>query len=252
MRGGLLSLIIIILGLASIPCAAEEDGVVVLAATETAFRQYDQDGKPAGYIPDLLIEAFRRAGHPVKIRFMPWGRCLSDARAGVIDGVFGASRTPEREADFLFAEEVLVQETQSAFVRIGDKTTYYPTIEGLADIRIGLMNASSSGPDFDKAVNDKRLRHVDLATSFDSLVHMLTGGRVEVIIADRLSILGVAKKQGLKDQIRELPVPVLRDPLYVAFTRTRDMSAVSRDFSAALRSMKLDGSYFDAFSKYFK
>jgi polar amino acid transport system substrate-binding protein len=245
-------LAILILGLSGAVRAAADDGVVVLAATETAFRQFDQDGKAAGYIADLLTEAFRRAGHPLKIRFMPWGRCLSDARAGTIDGVFGATRTPEREADFLFADEVLIEETQSAFVRAADKTPYDPTIEGLAEVRVGLMNASSTGAEFDRAVSEKRLRHVDLANSFDSLVQMLTGKRVEVIIADRLTVLGVAKHRGLQNDIRELPTPVLKDPVYVAFTRTRDLSAVSRDFSAALRGMKQDGSYADAFTKYYK
>jgi polar amino acid transport system substrate-binding protein len=240
------------LGFSGAARAVEEDGTIVLAATETAFRQYEQNGKPAGYISDLLTEAFRRAGNPVKLRFMPWGRCLSEARSGAIDGVFGATRTPERETDFLFSDEVLIQETQSAFVRVSDKTSYEPTIDGLADIRIGLINASSTGAEFDKAVADKKLRHVDIANNFDSLIQMLTGKRVEVIVADRLSVLGVAKKLGLQREIREIPTPVLKDPLYVAFTRTRDLTGVSRDFSAALRGMKQDGSYVDAFSKYFK
>lgn len=251
MRGGLLSIIILLTGLAG-TVRAEEEGVIVLAATETAFRQYEENGKPAGYIPDLLTEAFRRAGHPLKIRFMPWGRCLAEARAGTIDGVFGATKTPERETDLLFTDEVLIQETQSAFVRVTDKTPYDPTIDGLAEVRVGLMNASSTGSEFDKAVAEKRLHRVDVATSFDSLLHMLTGKRVEVIIADRLSVLGVAKKTGLQNEIRELPTPVLKDPVYVAFTKARDMSGASRDFSAALHGMKQDGSYIDVFAKYFK
>jgi polar amino acid transport system substrate-binding protein len=247
-----LAVFVIAFGFACAARAVEEDGTVVLAATETAFRQYEENGKAAGYISDILMEAFRRAGHPVKLRFMPWGRCLSDARTGAIDGIFGATRTPERETEFLFADEILIQETQSAFVRVSDETAYEPTIAGLADVRIGLMNATSTGIEFDKAVSDKRLRHVDIANSFDSLIQMLTGKRVEVIVAERLSVLGVAKKHGLQNEIRELPTPVLKGPVYVAFTRARDMSAVAQDFSAALHGMKQDGSYGDAFSKYYK
>jgi len=51
------------------------------------------------------------------------------------------------------------------------------------------------------------------------------------------------------DKVREVTPPVLDDPVYVAFTRARDMSGVSRDFSAALRAMKQDGSYGEIFAR---
>lgn len=242
MRGGLFSLLVLILGLAvSSAGRAEEKREIVLAGTE--------NGMPAEAI---LSEAFRRAGYSVKIRFMPWGRCLTEARSGAIDGVYGATLTAERAADFLFADEMLWPEIQAAFARSDDSKDYRPTVEGLADIRVGLMNASATGANFDQAITKKQLHHVDYATSFDSLLLMLTGQRVDVIIADRRSVLGVAKQHGVLDKVREVPPPVLQDPVYVAFTRAHDMSVVSRDLSAALKSMKQDGSYDEIFARYFK
>jgi polar amino acid transport system substrate-binding protein len=237
---------------AAFSAARAADDVIVIAATETAYRQYVEDGQPVGYLPDLLTEAFRRAGYTVKIRLMPWARCLAEAKAGTIDGVFDATRTPEREGYLQFADEVLVMEIQSAFVRADDSAGYSTSVEGLADIRLGLIYASSTGEEIDRAIAEKRLHHVDYASNYESLLHMLTGRRVDMIVADRLSIQGTASKEGLLGDLRELPRPVLTDPIYVAFTRARDMSTVSRDFSAGLRSMKQDGTYFAIFAKYFR
>ena len=239
MRARALALFVLSLGLVfSSADAAEERREIVLAATD--------NGRPAH---EILTEAFRRAGYSVKIRFMPWVRCLADAKAGVIDGVFGATRTPRRESEFLFTDEVLWQEVQAAFARADDRGDYRPTVDGLADARVGLMNGSATGAEFDQAIAGKRLRHVEFATSFDSLLLMLTGQRVDVIIADRWSVMGVARQHGVLDKVREVTPPVLDDPVYVAFTRARDMSGVSRDFSAALRAMKQDGSYGEIFAR---
>lgn len=242
MRGRVLSTFILMLGLVfSAAGMAAEKREVVLAGTE--------NGMPA---QEILTEAFRRAGYAVKILNMPWARCLTEARNGGIDGVYGATLTPERESELLFTDEALWAEIQSAFARADDPTVYRPNVAGLADIRIGLMNASTTGSEFDKAIAEKRLIHVDYALNFDSLLLMLTGQRVEVAIADRRSIIGVAKQHGVLDKIRELQPPVLEDPVYVAFTRVRDMSGVSHDLSAALRGMKQDGSYAELFAQHFK
>ena len=242
MKNGFSVSLCLILGLAfSCMSAAQEKAEIVIAGTE--------NGMPA---QEILTEAFRRAGYKVKIRFMPWARCLTEARSGTIDGIYGATLTPARAVDFLFPEEALWDEIQSAFVRADDATDYQPTVEGLADIRVGLMNASATGPEFDRAVAEKKLKHIDYATSFDSLLLMLAGRRVDVIIADPRSVLAAARQRGLLDKLREVPPPVLRDPVYVAFTRARDMSAVSNALSAALKEMRQDGSYAALFARHFQ
>ncbi len=249
MRRGLLALILL-LG-AGLARAEEPPHEIVLAATETPFRQYSENGQPAGYVVDVLQEAFSRTGHPVKIRFMPWARCLAEAKAGTIDGVFGANRTPDRETDLLFSPEPLMDETQSAFTRAEDQAQYSPTIAGLADVRIGIINGSSIGAEFDRAIAEKKLHHIEVASNFDSLLHMLAGRHVDVIIADSLSIRGMAKRDGTLRRLKELPTPLLKGPIFVAFSRAHDLKDISRDFSISLREMKKDGRYDAIFSKYF-
>lgn len=254
MRGRLLSTFLLAVRLAVSAACAAEGGLAFSAAGMVADKREivlagTENGMPA---QEILSEAFRRAGYGVKILNMPWARCLTEARNGGIDGIYGATPTPERESELLFTDEALWAEIQSAFARADDPTDYQPNPAGLADVRVGLMNASATGSEFDKAVAEKRLRHVDYAINFDSLLLMLTGQRVEVAIADRRSVIGVAKQHGMLDKIRELQPPVLEDPVYIAFTRTRDLSAVSREVGAALREMKQDGSYAELFAQHFK
>jgi len=55
---------------ASVVCA----DTLVLAAADTWPTAYLVDGRPTGMLVDLVTEAYRRAGHSVEVKLMPWAR----------------------------------------------------------------------------------------------------------------------------------------------------------------------------------
>lgn len=90
---------------------------VRLVAVPTYPMAYPSDGKPVGFQVDLIREVFRRIGLPFTVEFMPWARCIEDAKNGEADGIFTIFRTPEREGYLLYGAEALQQMRISFFAR---------------------------------------------------------------------------------------------------------------------------------------
>ena len=69
-----------------------------------------------GVAADIVREAFRRMGRPVRIGIYPWGRSLSMAESGQADAIFTIDKTSEREARLDHSRQVLMPQEVSLFV----------------------------------------------------------------------------------------------------------------------------------------
>jgi polar amino acid transport system substrate-binding protein len=82
-------------------------------------------------------------------------------------------------------------------------------------------------------------------------VRLLAAGRVELIAGFDQAFWAEADHLGIQGLIRELSPRIDEIPVYIAFTRARDMSAESRSIDRALRAMKEDGTYQKILARYF-
>ena len=228
---------------------AAAEGVLQLASGPREGDLAPAPGLP-GFMPEIVDEAFRRIGLPARISILPWARCLVAARFGAVQGIIGASRTPQRERDYLFSDEPLALETESLFVRAGDPDLGPLGEDRLAEAHIAIISGSSFGPVLDEAIKAGKFHHLERTSSIANLLHMLLNRRVDYIALDRMSVLRVAKIMGVQKQIREMPAPLFSGSVFLAFTRERDMTDIRRAFDQALRVMKKDGSYDRIFAKY--
>lgn len=223
---------------------------LVLAAANTRPTAFIVDGKPAGMLVDLVTEAFRRTGHTVEIRLMPWARCLAEAKTGAVDGVFSSFKLPEREQFLLFSNEVLTTQVIAFFAMKNSITGFDGDLASLRDAKIGIINGTSYGKRFDDAVKDGVLSHVDRTNSVDSNLGKLALGRVNLIPSYREVLIDAAKHLDLLQHIVEIAPPLESVPSYLAFTKVRDMRQPSYAFDAALMRMKQDGTYGRIVKKY--
>ena len=63
---------------------------MVRATTVSWAPYYADELRNQGVITALARKAFARRGHELTVRFLPWRRALSKARAGEYDAVLGA------------------------------------------------------------------------------------------------------------------------------------------------------------------
>jgi polar amino acid transport system substrate-binding protein len=216
---------------------------LVLAAADTRPTAFLVDGKPTGLLVDLVTEAYRRTGHSVDIRLMPWARCLEEAKIGTIDGVFSSFKLPEREQYLAFPKEILTTQVIAFFARKDSLLRFDGDLGELRDVKIGTINGTSYGSKFDAAVKDGTLRNVGRANSVESNLQMLVHGRVDLIPSYRYVALDAAIRLDSLSKIKELSQPIETMPSYLAFTKVRDLGRLSDDFDSALASMKQDGTY---------
>lgn len=235
-----LSGLLVALLIVSAPLGAE---TLVLAAANTHPTAFLVDGEPSGILVDLVTEAYRRAGHSVTIKLMPWARCLEEARNGAVDGVFSSFRLPERERFLAFPKERLSAQTIAFFARDNSPLRFDGDLGALSGVKIGVILGTSYGKRFDTAIEAGLLPRIDQGNSIEGNLRKLVLGRVDLIPSFRDVAIDTAKRLGLLEQIRELAPPIEVVPTYLAFTRVRDLGKLADDFDRAIASMRQDGSY---------
>lgn len=223
---------------------------LVLAAANTRPTAFLVDGKPTGMLVDLVTEAFRRAGHPVEIKLLPWARCLEDAKAGAVDGVFSSFKLPERELFLAFPKEALTTQVIAFFARKNSTVSFDGNLNSVRSVKIGIINGTSYGKKFDAAIKDGTLWHIDRTNSIDSNLQKLVSERVDLIPSYREVATEAAKRLDLLPKIQELSPPLETVPSYLAFTKVRDLSKLSHAFDTELALMKQDGTYDRIVEKY--
>lgn len=227
---------VILLGIVPVKFSYADD--LVLAAADSAPTAFMKDGKPTGLLVDVVTEAFRRAGYPIKIKLMPWARCLAEAREGTVDGVFSSFKLPEREVFLSFTDVPVIVQTESFFVRSESSMTFNGDLKELKDVKIGVILDTSYGTKVDDMIKHGIWKDVAKANNVDSLVAMLVAGRFDLVPSYRHVVLNAAKKAGALDKIRELSPSVDAVPSYLAFSKKRDYAKVIDAFNKAMSDMK--------------
>jgi polar amino acid transport system substrate-binding protein len=245
-----LACLLIVLAFLVITVSVPYAGTLVLAAANTWPTAYLVDGRPTGMLVDLVAEAYRRAGHSVEVKLMPWARCLKEAETGEVDGVFSSFKLPERERFLAFSKEALTIQVIAFFARPEWTQGFDGDLAAVRDVKIGVIAGTSYGEQFDVAARDGVLRNVDQTNSIESNLKKLVSGRVDLIPSYRYVALDTARRLQLLAQIREISPPLDSVPTYLAFTKVRDLRKPSADFDAAMASMKQDGTYDRIVGKY--
>lgn len=194
---------------------------LVLAAADSRPTAYMENGKPAGLLVDIVTEAFRRAGYPIRIELKPWARCLSEARDGTVDGVFSSFKSAEREAFLNFTSVPVMTQVETLFVRANSTLQFDGDLSKLAALKIGVIQSTSYGEKIDSMINTGAWNNVSKTINIDSLVRMLAAEQFDLAPSYREVFLSAAKKAGVADKLKALSPSVASVPAYLAFNKKR-------------------------------
>lgn len=224
-------------------------GAALTLDTDGASQYFNmKDGVAGGFFAELLTDTFGAGGQAVEFHVRPWARCFEEVRVGSADGLFAIYRSPEREEQYLYGEEPLFLMHEYIFVRGGQSIDGAHWREALRGKRVGVVNGSYHGQPYEEAVAQNIFAAVEMANSAENLASMLVAGRLDAVIStDDLMIEAVSKLAISLEMVK----PALSAlPVYVAFTRKRDLSAVRDAFDRELHKMKQDGRYDALMRKY--
>lgn len=169
---------ILLLGLIGIGSLGAQPRVIPVATGEWP-PLVSQQLPDQGPFTTVIREAFRRMGTEVSVRFVPWRRAEALLAAGEIWACYPYTPTSDRQAQFLFSDEISVTESRF-FVHRGGKLPdgfRWTTFGDLKPFLVGGVR----GYWYESAFSSAGVS-VDYAATDDENFAKLASGRVDLIL----------------------------------------------------------------------
>ena len=195
-----------------------------------------------GFHSEITVEAMKRAGYNVQIKFVPWERGLLMVRTGEVDGILTIYYTEERAQTMLFSAPV----TFATVVLMKRKDSIiqdsYQTLQDLRYYTFSVVRGFASSPEFDSADYLKK----EFANSGESNLLKLQYGRVDMIAEAKENILYLINTDfpEIIGTVEVLDPPLNVQNVYNAFSKAIPNSQkLVEDFNKSLHELKDDGTY---------
>lgn len=111
-----------------------------------------------GYVSEIVVEAFKRAGYTTIISFYPWARAVKTAEYGEADGVFPEYYDEGRKKDFVFSDPfpggpvgLYKRKDTKVSYSIDPRLNQTEALRSLQGYRFGVVRGYINTADFDKA-----------------------------------------------------------------------------------------------------
>ena len=192
-----------------------------------------------GPITEIVSKAFAMSDYQVNVKYIPWARALSDAKAGKADGLHGAWYSQEREEWFVYSDKLPGNEIV-LFKRKGTEPASFTDYAALKQFKIGVVRGYVNPPGFDEAA----LR-TEEANSDKLNLTKLGKGRVDLVLADRAIANYILSNElaELKDQLEVVEPPLTVEDLYILISKkTEDYQQKIDAFNKGLNDLKQNGS----------
>jgi len=214
-----------------------------------------------GLTAEIIVEAFKKTGYTVDIKFYPWTEAMELGKAGKVDGIFPAYHSQSREEHFVFSEpfaespvgfykkSTAVAGPNISQLKRGQEIIVFPedpridqtkVLEKMKKYRFGVVAGYVNTPEFDAAIF---LKKVEVASDVENLINLINGD-VDLIFIDRYVAKNIIVKKfpwHLQDYEFMEP-PLAMKPLYIAFSKKgANYEKKLKDFNRGLNIVREDG-----------
>ncbi|WP_320169735.1 transporter substrate-binding domain-containing protein [Maridesulfovibrio sp.] len=238
-----------------LPCPAMAEGLLFVTL-DNAPQAYIEDGKPVGFLTEIVVEAARRAGYEAKVRIVPWRRALAMAEKGTADAVFNAGFNQRRNEYLRFPETILITEKIVAIRKAGSKAYLGYDFSGAADLVVGVGRGFFYGSRIQQAIAEGLFKRIEEVPNIDQNIQKLLLGRIDILFADYYPVMKSLSDSNMLDKVEIISNPETGTPLiysksdtFLAFSRKKNPLAFNL-VNAGIVGMKKDGSYKAIIKKY--
>lgn len=209
-----------------------------------------QDAKaPTGMMIEVVSEAFKRAGKPIKFEFYPLPRGLQMLEAGEGDALFTLKKTPEREAKFVFSQEPVLAQDYVFFVPKDSNIAFNGDLKTMSNATIGVVSKVSFGSVFDKAAEAGVFKKLDVAQTYETNFKKLLAKRTDAVVCSRVVGLTILKGLNASQEAKVSGPPIETAQSYIMFNKKVGADVVAA-FDKAIAAMRKDGTYAKIEKKY--
>ncbi len=206
---------------------------------------FEENGKLKGADIDVMKEIFSQANIDIRFKRLPFPRLLEEMAQGHIDAM-AANKKPERLSFMYFPQEPLNFEENHLVVPKNSKLKFSGDLSILNDHTVGVVKGWSYGGLFDKADGFEKI----VLNTQKAMVKNVAIGRLDAGVGVRFDMLDRANKQGHSEDIRIEPIPVIRTPYYLAFSKKEGHEQLSMRVSSLLKDFKKTSQFQSIYARY--
>ncbi len=190
---------------------------------------------------ELVQEISHRSGVQIDIEYMPWKRAQNMAKETPNTLVFGLTRTPTREPDYMWITKLV--DSSDIFVTMDKNVDSYDTAKDLSKIAV------MGGTPREKSLVKNGVENIELVPEEQLCAKMLQAGRVEGWYTLDHRAAFIWKQEGNKLTDLVLGAPVQTQEIWLAANKDMPAEDVEK-IKSAMEDIKADGTYDKIFQKY--
>lgn len=189
-----------------------------------------------GFGVQIIRKAFANVGYnDVEIIFLPWLRAMEKIKNKEAVGALLAYRTPEREDDFLFSNEIALSPLH--FAQLKDYPVKWKKLTDLKGKRIGVVEGYVNNKELDELIS-KKILTADYAPTDGDNLEKLGLKRVDIAVIDKNVYEFLIKRSpDLKpfQNLYSLQSKKLENrKLYLLFSKTPKAKKLVKEFNRGL------------------
>ena len=217
--------------------------ITITAANYPPFEIADPIDGLTGFDHEVVTEAFRRVGQPVRIVFLPWNRAIMEIKSGEAAAVLSCAHRAQRE-EFAFFSDQLSTSTDGIYYRRDHEAKKVKSVDELKDQRVAAVNGYSSF-----------LKLRDLGMEPHSVpddetgLKMLRLGRFDYFYNGKQATDFLISQSGQTGLFKFISLS--EKPLYLCLSKAYPGAGqLLDDFNKGLAAVKADGTYALIHAKY--
>ncbi len=200
--------------------------------------------KNAGYVSDIVVQAYKEEGIDVKWVFLPWKRGFEEAKNGAYQGTAIWGYNEERAKDFLYTDTVLNLET--AFFIQKDSDFFWNTISDLKGKKLGGIIGYAYGIEDAEKAGDVKISRISKP---EGNYKKLAAGRLDAVLEDTQVGLKSIHKMGYDGKIVPYSKPLKSRKYSVIISKqVPNAERLIKAFNKGLKKLQ-DSGRFDAILK---
>lgn len=219
-------------------------GIFQLVTEEYPPVTFKQDGKPSGFVTDMVREIARRQGIPDNIRLTSWKNAYNMALLYPKVVLFSAERTPEREKLFQWVGPV-GKNSAILYAKKGSGIR----LSSLEDAKKLAAIATTTNWFTEQHLKREGFKNLLSSPDPSSNVKQLMNGEAQLSVFTDITIPEIVRQAGYAMQDLEPVFTVSQTYFYIAISRDTPAEVVQA-WQSTLDALKRDGTFEKIYRRY--
>ncbi len=242
-KNKIIFLLIILILLNSKRTYAEDKLIIAGDENYPPYEYIDEDGQYVGFNIDIMKAISIEMGKEFKIIPMEWMEAHNKLLNGEIDAIQGMSFNEERKEIYNFSDSYLEDELMLFTLKGNYEINSLTNLKGK---KVSVQRHSLGS----YILSDMGEIEVNFTDDLEESFHYLEQGKVDAILANKVTALNIVKKLKMQNKIKILNDNIATMPYGVAFNKENNEELI-KEFNLAIENIKANGTYQKIYNKWF-